>query len=188
MEQLVTKENSYKNGSCSDSLTLTFKVILHFDSEFKEIVFSITLVYWSKPANVCYNVLLFRIILQLHLMSSFPEPCLSQVIWGLGPCCTNVFPSQFKFDGNFVSLSPRLSFSDCYKILYMVRQLCCRGMCKNLLRSDGQQQNYSKGKFPSNLKCVQKIVSEPGPWLFKTQLAWHILDSPFVVIRVTFHI
>ena len=25
----------------------------------------------------------------------------------------------------------------------MARQLCCRGMCKKLLRSDGQQQNYS---------------------------------------------
>ena len=39
----------------------------------------------------------------------------------------------------------------------------CRGMCKNLLRSDGQQRNYSKAKFPSNLNCGQKIVSETGP-------------------------
>ena len=35
---------------------------------------------------------------------------------------------------------------------------------KKLLRSDGQQRNYSKAKFPSNLNCGQKIVSETGPW------------------------
>ena len=47
--------------------------------------------------------------------------------------------------------------------LYMARRLCCCGMCKNLLWSDGQQRNYSKPKFPSNLNCGQKIVSETGP-------------------------
>ena len=47
--------------------------------------------------------------------------------------------------------------------LYMARQLCCCGMCKNLLWSDGQQRNYSKPKFPSNSNCGQKIVSETGP-------------------------
>ena len=45
----------------------------------------------------------------------------------------------------------------------MARQLCCRGMCKNLLRSDGKQQSYGKAKFPSNLNCGQKNVSETGP-------------------------
>ena len=84
-----------------------------------------------------------------------------------GPISLTVFPSQFKFDGNFVSLSSQFWYSDYYKILYMAQQLCCRGMCKNLLRSDGQQRNYSKVKFPSNLNCRQKIVSETGPrsWL-----------------------
>ena len=85
-------------------------------------------------------------------------------VWEAGPVSQTVSPSQFKFDGNFVSLSSRFLFSDPYKILYMTRQMCCRGMCKNLLRSDGQQQNYSKAKFPSNLNCGQKIVSETGPW------------------------
>ena len=45
----------------------------------------------------------------------------------------------------------------------MVWQLCCRGMCKNLLRSVVQQRNYGKAKFPSNLNCGQKSVSETGP-------------------------
>ena len=36
-------------------------------------------------------------------------------------------------------------------------------MCENVLRSDGQQRNYSKAKFPSNLNCGQIIVSETGP-------------------------
>ena len=81
----------------------------------------------------------------------------------LGLVSLTVFPSQFKFDGNFVSLSPRFEYSDHYKILYMARQLCCRGMCKNLLRSDVLQQSYGKAKFPSNLNCGQKTVSETGP-------------------------
>ena len=81
----------------------------------------------------------------------------------LGPVSLTVFPSQFKFDGNFVSISPRLHNRDRYKILYMARQLCCRGMCKNLLRSDGQQRSYGKAKFPSYLNCGQKTVSETGP-------------------------
>ena len=38
----------------------------------------------------------------------------------------------------------------------MVRQRCCRGMCQNLLRSYGQQRNYSKAKFSSYLNCGQK--------------------------------
>ena len=46
----------------------------------------------------------------------------------------------------------------------MARQLCCRGMCKNLLQSDDPEQNYSEAKFPSNLNCGKKIVSETGPW------------------------
>ena len=50
----------------------------------------------------------------------------------LGSVSLTVFPSQFKFDGNFVSPSHRLKHRDRYKILYMARQLCCRGMCKNL--------------------------------------------------------
>ena len=45
----------------------------------------------------------------------------------------------------------------------MARQLCCRGMCRNLLRSDGQQQSYGKAKIPSYLNCGQKNVSETGP-------------------------
>ena len=74
-----------------------------------------------------------------------------------------VFPSYFKFDGNFVSLSPRLLYHDSYKMLYMARQLCCRGMCKNLLRSGGQPRNYGNTKFPPNLNCGQKNISETGP-------------------------
>ena len=66
------------------------------------------------------------------------------------------FLLQFKFIGNFVSLSPLFQYSDRYEILYM---------CKSSLRSDGQRQNYSKVKFASNLNWWQKIVSEtaPGP-------------------------
>ena len=46
----------------------------------------------------------------------------------------------------------------------MTRQLCCRDMYKILFWSDGQQPNYSKAKFPSNLNCGQNFFSEMGPW------------------------
>ena len=36
---------------------------------------------------------------------------------------TNIFPSQFKCDGNFIWLSSKFWYSDRYKILYMARQL-----------------------------------------------------------------
>ena len=44
----------------------------------------------------------------------------------------------------------------------MTRQLCFRGMRKILLRYNHQQLNYSWMKFPSNLNCDGKIVSEMG--------------------------
>ena len=57
----------------------------------------------------------------------------------------------------------------------MARQLCCRGMCKNLLRSDGQQWSCDKAKFPSDLNCGQKNVSETGP---KAQYMYIIINEP----------
>ena len=45
----------------------------------------------------------------------------------------------------------------------MPRQLYCRGMCKKLSRSGGQQRNYIKTKFPSNLNCGQKMVVKRAP-------------------------
>ena len=80
-----------------------------------------------------------------------------------GPISLRVFPSQFKFNRNFVLLSPRFQQSDCYKILYITQKHCFRGMCKNLLRSDGKQWNYSEAKFPSNGSCEQKVIIETGP-------------------------
>ena len=53
-----------------------------------------------------------------------------------------------------------------------VVSLCCGGMCKNLLRSDGQQRNYGKAKFPSNLNCDLKNASETGPWI-TWELRWN---------------
>ena len=52
--------------------------------------------------------------------------------------------------------------SDPFNILHMARQLCCRGVCKILLRSDHRWLNYNKAKFPSNLNCEQNTVDETG--------------------------
>ena len=82
----------------------------------------------------------------------------------LGPCFTNVCSmANENFDENFISASPQLWNSGHYEILHMAGQLCTRGMCKNLLRSDGGQRNYGKLKFPLNLICRPKIFSEMGP-------------------------
>ena len=75
-----------------------------------------------------------------------------------GPISLTFFPSQFIFDGNFVSLLPWFSQSYHYKILYMAQQLCCRGMCKNLLRYYGQQWNYSKVKFTIEFELWAKSL------------------------------
>ena len=76
------------------------------------------------------------------------------------------FLLQFKFDGNFVSLSPHFWYGDRYKSWHVARQLCCRAMCNFLLRSVGQQRNNSKTKFRSNLTCGQENGCETGPWSF----------------------
>ena len=82
---------------------------------------------------------------------------------GAGHRFTNGFSIAFqirlKFRFTFTSILIPWSLQN----FVHARQLCCCGMCKNLLRSDGQQQNYSKAKFPSNFDCGQKIVSETGP-------------------------
>ena len=71
--------------------------------------------------------------------------------------------APFHFGGNFISLSSQFWYHGRYQILYMTGTHSCRGMCKSLLLSNGQQWNYSKAKFPSNLNYGQKIISETGP-------------------------
>ena len=39
------------------------------------------------------------------------------------------------------------------------------GMCKNLLWFDGQQRNYSKAKFPSNLNLGKRLLVKRAPVL-----------------------
>ena len=70
----------------------------------------------------------------------------------------NGFSIPIQIRRKFPPLSPWSWYNDRDKILYMARQLYCRGMCKYLLRSDDQTRNYSKAKFPSNLNWGSKIV------------------------------
>ena len=46
--------------------------------------------------------------------------------------------------------------------LYKAQQLPCRGMCKNLLRSDGRQRNNRSGHFHRIWIAGKKNVSETG--------------------------
>ena len=48
----------------------------------------------------------------------------------LQPISGTIFPSQFKFDGNFILLSSQLLWNDRYEIFHMARQLCCHGLYK----------------------------------------------------------
>ena len=131
----------------------------------------ILIVYWVKVFTNRWWWLGMWFCYDFHLCLSESRDMLigsgkrDIVLWIIeqGPISLTVFPSQFKFNGNFVALSPRFWYSDRYKILYMAWQLCCHGMCKTLLRSDGQQRNYSQAKFPSNFNCGQKIVGETWP-------------------------
>ena len=89
-----------------------------------------------------------------------------------GPVSLTVFPSQFKFDGNYISLSSRFQYSDRYKILYMARQLCCRGMCKiccDLMASNGITARRSFHRiWIAGKKLLVKRA--PGPRYNGTQL------------------
>ena len=80
-----------------------------------------------------------------------------------GPRFTNGFSIaiQIRWKFRFTLTSTPLPWS--LQTLYMARQLCCRGMSKNLLRSDGQQRSHGKAKFPLHLNCGQKNISETGP-------------------------
>ena len=107
----------------------------------------------------------------------------------LGPVTLTFFPLHFKF--HVVSLSSRFWCRDRYKILCMTRQLWCRGMCKIWLRCNVQQPNYSKAKFPSNLNCGQKIVSETDPscripnhatcWVYTRCILAHVYATYWVL-------
>ena len=62
-----------------------------------------------------------------------------------GPVSLTFSPSQFKFVWKFWFTLTSILLHDRYNILYLAWKLCCRGMCKNLLRSDGQQRYYKHG-------------------------------------------
>ena len=81
-----------------------------------------------------------------------------------GPASLTVFPSQFKFDGNFVPISPRFLIQWSQPKFCMWHDSVAVVECaKKLLRSDGQQWNYSKANFPSNWNCGQKNHLWNGP-------------------------
>ena len=50
--------------------------------------------------------------------------------------------SQFDFDTNFNLLLIAFQLSECNKFLVMPQQLCCHGMCNNLLQSNDKELNY----------------------------------------------
>ena len=92
---------------------------------------------WNQSIFYSLWIILFSLSTDLNICAAkmiMVSPLLQHLScnYALGPVSLTVFLSQFKFYGNYVSLSSRFQYSDRYKILYMARQLCCRGMCQNL--------------------------------------------------------
>ena len=107
-------------------------------------------------------------------------------LWGTGPRFTNGFSIAIQIRGKFHFILISILIQLSLQIFVHGRTAVLSWHVQNLLRSDGQQQNYSKGKFPSNLNCGQKIVSETGPWealeedhsnsLTQDSTGWHTFD------------
>ena len=81
-----------------------------------------------------------------------------------GPVSLTDFWPKFKFDGKFALLKFCYWPSDRSKFLHMPRQHSCRAMYKIWQRSLYQNRVENESKFPSNLNCDGKTVSETGPW------------------------
>ena len=85
---------------------------------------------------------------------------------GQGPISQTIFPTTFKCHGNFIltliGILTKWSLQNCVHDTTTVLSWAS-GMCKNLLRSDDQQWNYSKVKFPLNLNCEQKLLLKRAP-------------------------
>ena len=92
-------------------------------------------------------------------------PLLYMCKWSLVIFTLTGFPSQFKFDGNFDSLSRRFWYSDRYKLLYMARQLCCAvvacaKICCDLMAGNGITARQSFHRiWISGKKSVLKRAS-----------------------------
>ena len=99
---------------------------------------------------------------------------------------TNDFPSQFKFDGNFILFSSKLWYCDRYEILlsWHVQNFYAYNTIV--------QWSYTNSNFPSDLNNDGKIFREMGPRLCvntltfdnklrsmqNTGLSWSVLYNP----------
>ena len=112
--------------------------ILKFDNSQLKILFPHTIYCcpWQLGLwghwGLLYCILLFVYLIvcsivynNVYLMWDLSKSVIQEVISLKKIVCAN---------SNFILLSSKFYWSDCYKILHMPRQLCCRGMCKNLLQ------------------------------------------------------
>ena len=74
-----------------------------------------------------------------------------------------IFPSQFKFDENFIFLSSKFYSSDPYNILNMTQQLCCYGMCQKFVSASWSGNELQpKKKISIQFELWLKIHGEMG--------------------------
>ena len=118
----------------------------------------------------------------------------------LGPVSPTAFPShiqiRWKFRFTLTSIPIQRPLQNF--VHGMTAVLSCQ--VQKLLRSDSQQQNYSKAKFPSNLNCGQNLLVKRAPVPNKEKqnknpklgayfFGWTLYDTPSletIYMNVTF--
>ena len=83
----------------------------------------------------------------------YPLTCADRVLAFIQSPFTDGFSIAIEMRWEYCFTLTSILIQWCYKILHKVRQLCCRVMRQNMLRSEGMQGNYSESKLPSNLNC-----------------------------------
>ena len=79
-----------------------------------------------------------------------------------------MFPSEFRFDENYIQLWSKLQWRDRYETLHMAQQLSCRGMSKvfsDMTLCNGVTFKPILNQYPTNFYHDSKIVREMVFWL-----------------------
>ena len=115
------------------------------------------------------------------------------------------FPPLFKSNEKSIFLSSKFKWTDCYKILWMARPLCCVGTRKNfylnvfsffrqILHHDGKILWFTEKKNTREfILCVTNLL---GQWMPRTARGWQplpknvrmlVTHEPFHFIQLLLH-
>ena len=159
----ISKESKHYEGRWASENLVRIVLLIFGENIYKfQKWFTMKLVNFKESLYYWFPFTLRPSIIHLNMLG---------VCWRL---CPTVFPSQLRFDGNFVLLSSRFYNNHYFKILHTAVVLSWH--VQNLLWVAGQQLYHSNAKFLLNLNIKQKIISEMGP--FYTMLFVPIFQQP----------